>query len=170
MCIVGHSRDRLWGLVGLMAPEALWLVNSPSNLDSQAGCCHWCFMCYWGSAGPQNICALYQLLVMQVFMSKPFSVSHSPFKQKIPRKAEGQFLPLAFNINLNFRHLCTLSSVLGLSVLMLNGFCWFLRAWAEGLSQQFIWQLFHPFNNLLSDHIITVYRYMCVSILSLCPF
>lgn len=39
-----------------------------------------------------NICALYQLLVMQVFMSMPFrySVSHSPLKQKIPSKQQGK--------------------------------------------------------------------------------
>lgn len=52
----------------------LCLVNSPSNLDRQACCCHWCFMYHGGAAGPQNICALYQLLVTQVFMSKPFSI------------------------------------------------------------------------------------------------
>lgn len=116
--------------MGLLSPEALQLVNLPLNLDSQACCCRWCFICYRGTTAPQNICALYQFLVMQVLMSQPFrcSVSRSPFQQNIPSKqqATGQILPLVWFWLVcclgffNFGQHCALSSLLGLSDLMVN--------------------------------------------------
>lgn len=118
MCVIGHWREWLWGLMGLLSREALQS-------------CLW----IWTARllPPLVLCVLWGILwdprasvlctgCLQVFRLKPFrySVSLNPFTLKIPRKQQVKFYLFYLFLYFHFVQLFTLSSSLGLSILMVN--------------------------------------------------